>query len=156
MLVTTGLRRGELASLFVSQVDFERNSVTLEAEDEKNGQGSTIPLREDVAQALREHVEANQLSPKDKLLNVPDKLIRILDRDLVAADIPKIDANGRRVVVHSTRNTFATMLNVAGVAPRVAQQAMRHDFCVGSDAGHQMAHGHAIDNAVRVVRHHQQ
>ncbi len=126
VLVSTGLRRGELASLSVSQVDFAQNAITLEAEDEKNGQGSTIPLREDVSLALRQHVDANQLQPKDKLLNVPDKLIRILDHDLVAADIPKIDGNGRRVVVHSTRNTFATMLNVAGVAPRVAQQAMRH------------------------------
>jgi hypothetical protein len=44
----------------------------------------------------------------------------------VAADIPKIDERGRRVVVHSTRNTFATMLNVAGVAPRIARQTMRH------------------------------
>ncbi len=49
-----------------------------------------------------------------------------MDRDLVAASIEKINAKGKRVVVHSTRNTFATMLCNAGVAPRVAQEAMRH------------------------------
>ena len=46
VLVTTVLRRGELASLSVSQVDFERRAIILDAEDEKNGKGSIIPLRQ--------------------------------------------------------------------------------------------------------------
>lgn len=65
-------------------------------------------------------------STMNSLRNQKRKLIRTLDRDLVAADIPKIDERGRRIVNHSTRNTLATMLNRAGVAPRVVQEAMRH------------------------------
>ena len=52
--------------------------------------------------------------------------MRILDRDLAAAGIPKIDERGRSVDVHAMRHTFATMLSTSGVSPRVAQEAMRH------------------------------
>ena len=60
------------------------------------------------------------------LLTVPDKLVRILDRDLAAAGIPKIDERGRSVDLHTMRHTFATMLSTSGVSPRVAEEAMRH------------------------------
>ena len=40
--------------------------------------------------------------------------------------IPKRDDRGRTIDVHALRHTFGTMLSVAGVAPRVAQAAMRH------------------------------
>lgn len=53
-------------------------------------------------------------------------LISILDRDLEAADIPKIDERGRRLDVRALRHTFGTLLSKGGVAPRTAQAAMRH------------------------------
>jgi hypothetical protein len=53
-------------------------------------------------------------------------LVRILDRDLRAAAIPKRDERGRSVDVHALRHTFGTLLSRAGVAPRTAQAAMRH------------------------------
>jgi len=43
-----------------------------------------------------------------------------------AAGIPKTDERGRAVDVHAMRMTLATMLNKAGVAPRTAQEIMRH------------------------------
>lgn len=54
-LVLTGLRKGELASLTVGQLDLDAPmpSLVLEAADEKNGQGSTIPLRADLVADLR-------------------------------------------------------------------------------------------------------
>ncbi len=54
-LVLTGLRKGELASLTVGQLDLDAPtpSLTLEAADEKNRDGSTIPLRADLAADLR-------------------------------------------------------------------------------------------------------
>jgi len=60
------------------------------------------------------------------LLNVPAGLIRILDRDLAAAGIPKRDERGRTVDVHAMRHTFATHLSKGGVPPRTAQAALRH------------------------------
>ncbi len=55
-LVLTGLRKGELASLTVGQLDLDSPMpfVELNAADEKNRQGSTIPLRLDLAIDLRE------------------------------------------------------------------------------------------------------
>ena len=58
LAVTTGLRKGELASLTVGQLDLDDNCphVRLNAADEKNRQGNSIPLRSDVADELREWV----------------------------------------------------------------------------------------------------
>jgi len=73
------------------------------------------------------------------LFTVPAGLVRILDRDLVAAGIArrveispnkwkieKLDERGRTVDVHALRHTFGTLLSKSGVAPRTAQAAMRH------------------------------
>ena len=55
-LVLTELRKGELASLTVGQLDLDAAMpfVELNAADEKNRQGSTSPLRLDLANDLRE------------------------------------------------------------------------------------------------------
>lgn len=186
-LVLTGLRKGELASITVGQVvlDAAMPYLILNAADEKNREGSTIPLRADVAADLRQWLadketalqeaaqraptvrfdskhqkrrERNQgdstgregqsclrlptvptLSADMPLFTVPAGLVRILDRDLVAAGIArrvevspgkwkidKRDERGRTVDVHALRHTFGTLLSKAGVAPRTAQAAMRH------------------------------
>ena len=57
---------------------------------------------------------------------VPDKLVKILNRDLKLAGIPKTDERGRTVDVHALRHSFGTLLSKGGVAPRTAQAAMRH------------------------------
>ena len=152
-LVLTGLRKGELASLTVGQLELDGPTplVVLHAADEKNRQGSDLPLRSDLADDLRAWVadlanrheveqaatipfgiEAAQasapgtLDPSTPLFNVPTGLVRILDRDLKLAGIPKRDDRGRTVDVHATRHTYGTLLSKAGVAPRTAQAAMRH------------------------------
>jgi len=67
-----------------------------------------------------------RLPPASPLFNVPAGLVRILDRDLAAAGIPKRDERGRTVDVHAMRHTFGTHLSRGGVALRTAQAAMRH------------------------------
>jgi integrase len=143
VLVTTGLRKGELAALTVGdvQLDAPQPFLVLPAADAKNGQRATLPLRGDVAEELRTWVADKAeavcrqrvgvagvtMPPADApLFNVPAGLVRILDRDLAAAGIPKRDDRGRTVDVHALRHTFATHLVAAGVAPRVAQAALRH------------------------------
>ena len=168
-LVLTGLRRGELASLTVGQVvlDSDPPYLVLEAADEKNREGSTIPLRADLAADLRDWLAEKAAPPEatasrqtlpfaslaglvargslvtvpaaTPLFDVPDKLVRILDRDLLAAGIArrvkgpdgkvridKRDERGRTVDVHALRHTFGTLLSKGGVTPRTAQAAMRH------------------------------
>ena len=60
------------------------------------------------------------------LFNVPKGFIKIFDRDLIAAGIDKTDERGKTVDIHCLRHSFATHLSKAGVAPRIAQAAMRH------------------------------
>ena len=106
----------------------------LAAGDEKNGQGSEIPLRADLVVELRAWIaerregftgSENEFSHLP-LFSVPASLLRALNRDLKAAGIAKTDDRGRVVDVHAMRMTLATMLNKAGVAPRTAQEIMRH------------------------------
>jgi integrase len=134
VLVTTGLRKNELATLTVGDVELdpERPVVRLRGANAKSGQPATIPLRPDIARLLRGWLEernalaAGKLSRTAELIDVPTGLIRILDRDLAVAGISKVDDRGRTVDVHAFRHTFATHLVAAGVAPRTAQAALRH------------------------------
>ena len=173
-LVLTGLRKGELASLTVGQLvlDAAPPFLVLDAADEKNREGSTIPLRADLATDLRDwlaekaralqqaagDVQTVRFDPESRpghatrpgrcwgsqgqtcqqattvhglpadtpVFTVPAGLVRILDRDLKAAGIPKRDDRGRTVDVHAMRTTFGTLLSKSGVMPRTAQAAMRH------------------------------
>ena len=144
-LILTGLRRGELASLTVGQLELDGSTAyaTLAAVDDKAGRGADVPLRTDLvmdlkawladkleearseAKASGEPVPVN-LPVGYPLFNVPLALVRILDRDLAAAGIAKRDDRGRTVDVHAMRHTFGTHLSKGGVSPRTAQAAMRH------------------------------
>jgi len=149
-LVLTGLRKGELTTLTVGQLDLDADPsyLTLDAADEKNREGNSIPLRSDLAADLRQWLDykakARQEAagnaptvpfdseaakptgcdtddsghlPADELIfNVPAGLVRILDRDLVAAGIArrvkvdgkwkidKRDERGRTIDVHALRH----------------------------------------------------
>jgi len=143
VLVTTGLWRGELAALTVGDVllDAGRPAIVLRGADAKNGKRATLPLRADVAAELGAWIDekaeavcrqrvgvAGVVGAVDDvpLFDVPDKLVRILDRDLAAAGIPKRDDRGRTVDVHAMRGTFASHLAAAGVSPVTLKTLMRH------------------------------
>ena len=135
-LLLTGLRRGELASLKIGSIEIDGPTphAVLAAEDEKNRKGSTIPLRSDLVVELRSWISGKQEAfsgPRRAFLNeplfsVPKKLTKVLNRDIEVAGIPKKDERGRTVDVHAMRMTFATLLSKGGVAPKVAQIALRH------------------------------
>ena len=145
MLLLTGLRSGELASLTVGQLDFNGPVVyaAVKAVDEKAGRGADIPLRGDLAADLwrwlmdRLHSVRAEASARGEaiparlpsatpLFKVPPALSKILNRDLAVAGIAKRDERNLVVDVHAMRHTFCTMLSRGGVAPRTAQAAMRH------------------------------
>lgn len=149
VLVTTGLRKGELSSITIGQVYLDESPAWIElyCQDEKAGRGASMPIRDDLAARLREYLAERLQSlqseseafgvvsiagtvarlPLDALLlTVPSNLVAILRRDMAAAGIVEIDERGRTVDVHAMRHTFSTMLHRAGVLPSVAQAAMRH------------------------------
>jgi integrase len=144
-LVLTGLRKAELASLTVGQLLLDRPVayIALDAADEKNREGSEIILRDDLAEELKQWLagklgrlqsDARGLGepvpstlPADApMFTISAGLVRILDRDLRLAKIPKRDERGRTLDVHALRTTFGTLLSKGGVPPRTAQAAMRH------------------------------
>ena len=117
-LVLTVLQKNELASLTVGQLELggAMPFVVLNAVDEKNRQGSTIPLRLDLANDLRDWLADTPNSATLKLRNdrgirdskrpmftVPAGLVRILDRDLLAVGIDKRDERVRTLDVHALR-----------------------------------------------------
>jgi hypothetical protein len=141
----TGLRKSELASFTVAQLHLDDPDAyaVLDAADEKNREGSIIPIRGDPAADLRDWLaeklkrlqnEARRLGkpiparlPGDmSVFNVPVNLLRCLNRDLKLAGIPKRDERGRTLDLHALRTTFGTLMSKGGVAPRTAQAAMRH------------------------------
>lgn len=125
MGVLTGLWANELRTLQVNDLSFgDLPFVKLRRSNEKSRKGSTVPLRSDLAAELRRW--AQDKPPADRLFNVPTGLLRIMNRDLVAAGIPKVDEDGYVVHIHALRHSFGTHLSKAGVSPRTAQAAMRH------------------------------
>jgi len=123
--VLTGLRLNELRTLTRRDLSFgDVPFIKLSHCNEKNRQGSTLAIRSDLAAELREWTAGRDRG--DRVFDVPEGLLRIMNRDLKAAGIPKKDADGCVVHVHALRHSFGTHLSLAGVAPRVAQAAMRH------------------------------
>ena len=153
-MILTGLRQGELASLSIGQVflDEPMPYLDLDPADEKNREGSQILLRRDLADDLTEWIasmktghtgdfgdaegvvslplhqgrQPDELPATTPLFTVPDQMVKILDRDLKAAGIPKHDGRGRVIDMQALRRSFGTYLSKGGVAPRTAQAAMRH------------------------------
>lgn len=144
-LVLTGLRKSELASLTVGQLELNAPVAyaVLHAKDEKNRKGASVPLRADLVgdfnDWLRDRLgvlqaDARQagkaiplrLPPNTPLFHIPSGMTRIFDRDLAVAGIPKRDERDRVVDIHALRVTFGTHLCAASVPLRTAQAAMRH------------------------------
>ncbi|MCD4823867.1 MAG: site-specific integrase [Phycisphaerae bacterium] len=133
-LLLTGLRVNELRSITIAQVvlDGPTPMLVLHAADEKNRQGSNIPLRADLAEEIRDWlaekqaVLARSLEMDEKLFHVSQSILKAFDKDLEHAGIGKRDERGRTVDLHALRHTFGTHLAMAGVAPRTAMAAMRH------------------------------
>ena len=123
--VLTGLRADELRTLTISDLSFgDVPFIKLRNSKEKNRKGSTIALRSDLAAELKTWIGDRERT--ENVFDVPSGILRIMNRDLAAAGIPKIDADGCVVHIHALRHSFGTHLSKAGVAPRVAQAAMRH------------------------------
>jgi integrase len=103
--------------------DHERPHFVLDAKHEKARRGATIPLRSDLADDLAAWI-GNRCD--GLLFRVSPNAIKVFDRDLKFARIPKRDERGKVACLHSLRHTHGTLLTKAGVAPRVVQAALRH------------------------------
>ena len=125
-LAGTGLRVGEVEQLTVAdfRLDAVPPHVRIPAAVAKSRREQTVPLRSDLVVMLRERLAGRAAS--DSVFPIPCDLIARFNGDCRRAGIPKRDAEGLTVDVHSLRKTFATMLSRSGVAPRTTMELMRH------------------------------
>ncbi len=117
----TAIRPEAIRSLRPSAFHFNRDdngdvidgTVTVEAGQQKNRTEHTIPLRPEFAATMAEHVAT--LHPNAVVIPVPERCVPMLHADLEAADLPKVDERGNRIVFYSFRHTRLTLLMAAGV-----------------------------------------
>jgi integrase len=123
----TGLRRGELKKLSWLDVHLDAPKPYLEirAATTKNNKRAVLPLLPVVADALRQH-QAKEQRTDGKVFRIGVPTAKSLTADLITCGIKPVDSLGRIVDFHALRHTFATLLNQAGVAPRVVMELMRH------------------------------
>jgi len=121
----TGLRRNEAATLTVKDLCLDQDTpyVSLRTRNTKNAQADQIPLKADLAEALREWT-ANKV-PNAKVFFVPQSLSATFNKDLEFAGITKT-VDDEVACPHSLRHTFASMLAQAGVSPQKAMRLLRH------------------------------
>lgn len=137
----TGARWNELRQLTWRDVDFERAVLTLRAENTKSRKTRAIPLREGFLVRLRAlaklhetilgqppHRGANVfLSPRGDVWARPScNVMRVFDRVLERAKIPRVDPEGGKLDIHALRHTFASRLCRAGVGLVHAQNLLGH------------------------------
>lgn len=126
--VSTGLRRGEIASLTPSsfQLDGHSPTVTLEAAYSKHRRKDVLPLHPDLVPRLREWLSplaANQVLFPDL---AGRKTFTMIKKDLKVAGIKYRDASGKYADFHALRHTFITRAWSTGATPDVVRALARH------------------------------
>jgi integrase len=119
---TYGLRKGEMLSLRVGQVDTERGRVRLEAEQTKNSKGRAFTLTEKAKALVFELIAGKQ--PDDFLFTRPDgspvKDFRKAWRTVCErAGVPGL-------MVHDLRRTAVRSMVRAGISDNVAMRISGH------------------------------
>ena len=123
--VLTGLRHREVSLLQWGDFDFENFALKLRGSTTKNGKSETLPLHPELAKRLADRYA--ELEPKlseTVFQFMPDN--KTVRRDFIKAGIDVQSDRNEKASFHSLRKTFCTMLHLAGVPQRVAQEAMRH------------------------------
>lgn len=140
-LLEAATRYGETVRVTWADLDLEAWSVTLRAETTKAGRSRTIPIREDIARELaglreiHERVLGRGIGPRDPVFRTPDgagwceptnNIMRIFDRLLEIAEIPRLDEQGRKLDLHSLRHTAASRYASRGVGLVHLQKLLGH------------------------------
>lgn len=126
IMITTGLRRGEVSSLTPESFDLNGDQPTIRVEGKwtKNKRVAVLPLRQDVAAQIRDWLDGKEAGVELLPLR-KGKKTAMIRADLRAAQIAYETPQGI-VDLHSLRTTFATNLARGGVSLSLAQKLCRH------------------------------
>jgi integrase len=125
--VSTGIRRGEMNQLRVSDfvLDGVEPTVNVRASISKNARTVRLPLNVAAVAAVRS-VLPDLAQPFEWVFRNRVPNMDTMHRDLKRAGIPKHDQFGGKYDFHALRTTFITMLSASGVSPAVAKFLARH------------------------------
>ena len=149
LALETGLRAGEIRSLKRSSFHLEAQpaTVTVEAAYSKRRRRDTLPLRSELAEALRSNLSKKTPEATAFVMPKKDRLAHVLRADLAVAReewlgeahtdaetaereasdfLSYRDHAGLVADFHALRHTFITNLANSGVHPKVAQMLARH------------------------------
>jgi integrase len=135
-LAFTGLRLGEGMALRWQDVDFSRASIHVERNlvlgrfgTPKSGFGRTVPMADEVAQALARHGQRNWLTAPDDLVFIGKKGRPIDENRFRKRYYAAQEAVGIRPrrTVHMLRHTFATVCASHGIPLRTIQGWCGHE-----------------------------
>jgi len=132
----TGLRRNELNNLKWDDFDFEAGIVSVPATIAKNRKSSLHKLTPELVAALKAERPADA-KPNDFVFRGRVPRVPVFKRDLERADIPFVDARGRRFDVHALRVQFGSYVDGSGVTVHQHKTLMRHaslDLSLGTYA----------------------
>jgi integrase len=136
-LLETGARWSELTRATWADVDLDSRILSLRPEHTKSGRPRFVPIMQSLAADLRK-IRALQvrvfgrevivfLSPEGKPWSrSTNNAMRVFDRVLEAAKIPRVDERGLKLDIHALRHTFATRCARSGVGLVQAQHLLGH------------------------------
>lgn len=124
----TGLRAAEIASLKVGSFSLDEPDarVTVCAASSKRRREDVVPVREELARALRAFLAGRKAWEPAFGVRAHFRPARALRGDLEAAGLPYEDEGGRVFDFHSLRVQFISSLVRAGVDARTVQRLARH------------------------------
>jgi integrase len=126
----TGLRSGELFALQWRSVDRKEKTLRVEGKHAKSYQTRTQPLNKTALRTLRDWWLQQGQPKAGYVFSVNDKQIKSLKNSYYSvlrdAGIDRHNEKGERVVWHSLRHTFGTLLGAANVDPTTLMKLMGH------------------------------
>jgi integrase len=125
VLLLTGMRRGEAASLQPRDLDFDTRSITVRAEVSKTRASRVIPMDEAIVPMLRER--ARGIAREDYIFGDGSDFTKPFSGwgkrvAALVAEMPKGDA----WVLHDIRRTVATRLHEAGTDALIVEDLLGH------------------------------
>ena len=121
--LASGLRKNELRSLVVADLNVKKCGLKLHPEWTKNCKEGFQPLPRSLVEKLAESAQGK--ADTDPLVYVCVNAALMLDQDLERANIPKM-APGGKLDFHALRVAYVTLLLESGIDAKTAQTLARH------------------------------